>query len=66
MKYTPKDHIFAVCAYKECEYLEECIVSLEKQDVIGKIIICTATPNDYISDIADRHNLPVFVNTGDS
>ena len=64
MIYTSKDHIFAVCAYKECEYLEECIKSLKEQDVLGKIIICTATPNDYISDIAYRHNLPLFINTG--
>ena len=26
-----KDHTFVVCAYKESQYLEECIKSLENQ-----------------------------------
>ena len=64
MEYTERDHVFAVCAYKESVYLEACIDSLEKQNVLGRIIACTATPNDYISDVAARHGLPLFINNG--
>lgn len=60
------EHAFAVCAYKESEYLEACICSLEKQTVKSPIIICTSTPCDYIRDIAERHNLPYYVRDGAS
>lgn len=66
MKYTSRDHTFVVCAYKESEYLEECILSLEKQRKQGKIIISTSTPNQYIDRIAKRHNLTVFINDGET
>ncbi len=64
MRYSQHDHTFAVCAYMESPFLEECIESLEKQSVPGNIIVCTATPNAHISDIANRHSLPVVVNYG--
>jgi len=34
-----KKHTFVVCAYKQSEYLEECIQSLIKQNVQSNIII---------------------------
>ena len=61
-----KNHTFAVCAYKESKYLEECICSLEKQNVKSNIIICTSTPNEYIDSIAKKHGLNVYVNNGES
>ena len=66
MHYTAADHTFSVCAYKESPYLEECICSLLSQSVKTNIIIATSTPNEYIKALADKYNLPVFVNIGES
>ena len=46
------NHTFAICAYKESPYLEECIQSLMNQTVKSDILIATATPSKYIDDIA--------------
>ncbi len=55
-------HAFAVCAYKENPYLEEAVKSVVNQTVKSEVIIVTGTPNDYIKAIADKYNIPVFVN----
>lgn len=55
MTYTKEDHQFAVCAYGKSEYLEDCITSLEKQSSSSSIIICTSTPSDFLTEIAQRH-----------
>ena len=41
-------HTFVICAYKESEFLEECILSLKKQSIKSEILIATSTPNKYI------------------
>ncbi len=64
--YLPEHHTFVVCAYKESPYLEECILSLEKQTVRTNMIISTSTPNGHISSIAEKHGLRVFVNHGEA
>ena len=51
------NHTFAICAYKESPYLEECITSLMEQTVKSEIFIATSTPNKYIDDIAAKYNL---------
>ena len=38
-------HTFAVCAYGESPYLEECVQSLLAQKVRTRILIATSTPN---------------------
>ena len=43
------NHTFAICAYKESPYLEECIQSLMNQTVKSDILIATATPSKYMS-----------------
>ena len=55
-----KDHTFAVCAYQESPYLEECIKSLKKQTIKSNILIATSTPNDYIKGIADKYTIPYY------
>lgn len=60
-----KEHTFAVCAYKESPYLEECIKSLKKQSVRSNILIATSTPNDYIKGIANKYAIPYYINTGE-
>jgi len=64
MKYSGVDHTFAVCAYGQSRYLEECIRSLTQQQVKGNIIIGTSTPNDHIGRVAAKYGLPVYVNEG--
>lgn len=63
--YDRKDHTFVVCAYQKSKYLEECIFSLLNQTVKTNVIIATSTPNEYITGIAEKYQLPVFVNSGE-
>lgn len=62
--YTNKDHTFAICAYKDSPYLEDCINSLKKQTIESNIIMITSTPSDYISNIAGKYNIDLYVNKG--
>lgn len=55
-------HTFVICAYKESEYLEECILSLKNQNVLSKIIMETSTPNTYIEDLAHKYEIPLYIN----
>lgn len=59
-------HTFAVCAYKESEYLEDCVKSLINQSVKTNIIMCTSTPCEYISNIANKYNIPLYIREGKS
>lgn len=60
-----KNHTFVVCAYKESEFLEECVKSLENQTVKSNIIMTTSTPNNYIKEIAQKHNIELYINDGE-
>lgn len=60
------DHTFAICAYKQSPYLEECVKSLKNQTYSSKIIMVTSTPNDYIEKICQKHEVPLYINTGES
>ena len=62
MLYTEIDHTFAVCAYKESPYLEDCILSLLHQTVNSKVLICTSTPNAHIEGIAAKYDIPLLIN----
>ena len=64
MIYQNTDHSFAVCAYKESPYLENCIQSLLNQTVSSNIFISTSTPNQYIQSLAQKHHLHMIVNDG--
>ena len=61
-----KNHTFVVCAYKESEYLEECIKSVLNQNVKSNVIITTSTPNNHIKGLAEKYNIPLFINEGKS
>ncbi|MDO4978116.1 MAG: glycosyltransferase [Eubacteriales bacterium] len=58
------NHTFAICAYKESEYLEECILSLKNQTVSSNILIVTSTPNDFIESLAQKYEIPYYINPG--
>lgn len=60
------NHTFAVCAYKESPYLEECVRSLMEQTVKTNIIMTTSTPCEYIKGIAEKHKIPLYVRNGKS
>lgn len=55
-------HTFVICAYKESEYLEECILSLRNQKSDSLIIMETSTPNTYISSLAEKYEIPLYIN----
>lgn len=57
------EHTFAICAYRESPYLEECIVSLERQTTRSRIIVCTSTPNDHIREACKKHGLALLIST---
>jgi len=45
-------HTFVVLAYKESQYLEECIMSVINQKYKSEVVIATTTDNKYIRNIA--------------
>lgn len=58
-------HTFAVCAYKESPFLAECIGSVCEQTEKTRVIVCTATPNPHIEELAKQRELPLFVNNAE-
>lgn len=60
------NHTFAICAYKESPFLEECIISLKEQKRKSEIIMVTSTPNQLISDMAEKYSIPLYINEGES
>ena len=66
MEKKKTNHTFAVCAYKETPYLEDCVQSLLSQTIPSNVIICTSTPNAYIEGIAEKYDLPYHVREGKS
>ena len=59
-------HTFAVCAYKDSPYLEECLCSVTRQTVKSEVICCTSTPSSYIRELAARYQVPLYVRDGAS
>lgn len=54
-------HTFVICAYKESEYLEECIKSVKNQSVRSKVIIATSTDNLFIRELAEKYNIKLYI-----
>jgi hypothetical protein len=55
-------HTFVVLAYKESEFLEDCIKSCTNQSVKTNVVIATSTPNDFIIKMAKKYKLEMIVN----
>lgn len=55
-------HTFVVLAYKESQYLENCILSVLNQDFKSKVVIATSTPNQYIQNLADKYSIDIVIN----
>lgn len=58
----PTDHTFAVCAYKDSPYLEKCLSSVVSQIKKSNVIMCTPTPTDKIKALAEKYDVPLFIN----
>lgn len=63
MSFSITDHTFAVCAFGDSPYLEECIESILHQAQLGNVLISTSTPSEYLDTVAKKYNIPLFVNT---
>lgn len=57
-------HVFAISAYKESPYLEECILSLLAQEGGSEVFLCTSTPSEYLRKLSEQYHLPLFVRDG--
>lgn len=60
-----KNHTFVICAYKESQYLEECIQSVLNQNLKSNVIIATSTPNEYIKNMSNKYKIPLYINEGE-
>lgn len=60
-----KKHTFVICAYEESKYLESCILSLKNQKIESTILMVTATPNAHIEGLAEKFEIPLFINRGE-
>ena len=65
-KKEKKLHTFAICAYGDSPYLEECMASLACQRQKSEIICCTSTPSPYIEGLAEKYRIPLYVREGES
>lgn len=59
-------HTFAVCAYQDSPFLEECLRSLKRQSEKTQVILCTSTPSKYIQGMAELFEIPLYVREGES
>lgn len=59
-------HSFAVCAYQESPWLEECLASLKKQTVKSEIFVATSTPSKYLEELSSKYEIPLYVRDGAS
>lgn len=59
------NHTFIICAYKESQYLEECIKSVLNQTVKSNIVMSTSTQNEFIEKMSEKYNIPLFINNGE-
>lgn len=59
------NHTFAICAYGESPFLEQCIQSVVNQTIPSKVFIATSTPNDFISNLAQKYGISVKENKGE-
>src|SRR5574341_1735144 len=59
---APGSHSFAVLAYGESPYVEECIRSLGAQSIKSRIFLATSTPSAFLRALSVQHGIPLVVN----
>lgn len=57
------NHTLVLCAYKENEFLEDCLLSLLNQTVRTQVVIATSTPNEYINGIASNYGIRIYAHS---
>ena len=55
-------HAFVILAYKESPFLEQCILSLQKQTLKSEILISTSTPSKFLNSLSEKYCIPIIVN----
>ena len=65
-KNIEKLHTFVIPAYGESPYLEDCIRSLIEQRLSSGILMVTSTPNQYISCLSQKYQIPLCINHGEA
>ena len=65
-KNIEKLHTFVIPAYGESPYLEDCIRSLTEQRLSSGILMATSTPNQYISCLSQKYQIPLCINHGEA
>ena len=53
-------HSFAILAYKESPFIEDCIISLKQQTIKSEIYIATSTPSCFLTQLAEKYQLTIF------
>lgn len=53
---------FVLCAYKESAFIEEAIVSAERQTLPVRLVMATSTPSTYLRKVAEKHGIDCVVN----
>ena len=66
LKEAKKYHTFAICAYKNSPYLEECIKSILNQTIKSNVIIASSTKNSHIDALAKKYHIQTFYREGKS
>jgi glycosyltransferase involved in cell wall biosynthesis len=66
MKDITRTHTFVVPAFGKSPYLEACIASLQNQKLVSRVILVTSTPNAYISEIAEKYHIALYINEGEA
>ncbi len=61
MKCNP-EHTFAILAYNDSPYLEECIRSLFDQTIKSEIFLSTSTPSKFLNKISKKYDILLLVN----
>ncbi len=61
-----KYHTFAICAYGESPFLEECLLSLMAQSVKSQIIMCAPHSTPFLERIAQKYGIPFYVREGEA
>ena len=54
------DHTFVICAYKDSDYLEDCIQSIINQTVGSEIVISSSTPTDKTRETAQKYDIKLY------
>ena len=59
-------HVFAIPAYGQSPWLETCIRSLKAQSQPSPVILCTSSPSEFLEQMAEKYELPLYVRRGES